>query len=134
MMQFIMTRARTSIRLGQELGRGGEGAVFMVEGQTDRVAKIYSSLPDYRKSQKLAIMAETASPLLLKIAAWPIELLSDRKGAVHGFIMPRVVARRDIHELYSPKSRSEAFPKAGLLAGKLASLSEGTGSLPLVCG
>jgi len=26
--------------------------------------------------------------------------------------MPRVIARRDIHELYSPKSRSEAFPDA----------------------
>ena len=31
--------------------------------------------------------------------------------AVRGFIMPRVVARRDIHELYSPKSRAEAFPE-----------------------
>ncbi len=28
--------------------------------------------------------------------------------------MPRVSARRDIHELYSPKSRSEAFPGADL--------------------
>ena len=33
MMQLTLTRARTSIRLGQELGRGVEGAVFAVEGQ-----------------------------------------------------------------------------------------------------
>jgi DNA-binding helix-hairpin-helix protein with protein kinase domain len=112
MMQLKLTRARTSIRLGQELGRGGEGAVFAVEGQKDRVAKLYSSLPDQRKIQKLLVMAEAASPSLLKIAAWPIDLLSDNNGAVRGFIMPRVIARRDIHELYSPKSRSESFPQA----------------------
>jgi DNA-binding helix-hairpin-helix protein with protein kinase domain len=57
-------------------------------------------------------MAEAASPALLRIAAWPMDLLSDCKGVVRGFVMPRIVARRDIHELYSPKSRSEAFPEA----------------------
>jgi DNA-binding helix-hairpin-helix protein with protein kinase domain len=112
MMQLKLTQARTSIRLGQELGRGGEGAVFAVEGQKDRVAKLYSTLPDQRKIQKLLVMAEAASFSLLKIAAWPIDLLSDNNGAVRGFIMPRVIARRDIHELYSPKSRSESFLQA----------------------
>ena len=112
MMQLTLTRARTSIRLGQELGRGAEGAVFAIEGQKDRAAKIYASPPDQRKVQKLVLMAEVASPSLLKIAAWPVDLLSDSQGAVRGFIMSRGVAHRDIHELYSPKSRSEAFPEA----------------------
>jgi hypothetical protein len=112
MMQLTLTLARTTIHFGQELGWGGEGAVFAVEGQKDRVAKIYSAPPDHRKVQKLLVMAAVASPSLLKIAAWPVDLLSDSKGAVCGFIMPRVIARRDIHELYSPKSRSETFPEA----------------------
>jgi DNA-binding helix-hairpin-helix protein with protein kinase domain len=98
--------------LGQELGRGGEGAVLAVEGQRDLAAKIYLKPPDHQKAQKLVAMAEAASPAMLKIAAWPIDLLLDAKGAPRGFLMPRVVARRDIHELYSPKSRSEAFPEA----------------------
>jgi len=112
MMQLTLIRARTSVRLGQELGRGGEGTVFAVEGHKDQVAKIYSTPPDHKKAQKLIVMAEAASPSLLKMAAWPIDLLSDSKGAVRGFIMPRLIARRDIHELYSPKSRSETFPEA----------------------
>ncbi|MBL8529797.1 MAG: hypothetical protein JNL68_19115 [Burkholderiales bacterium] len=112
MLQFSLARARTNIRLGQELGRGGEGAVFAIEGQSDRVAKVYSAPPGQRKVQKLIAMAEAASLPLLKISAWPIDLLIDNKGAVRGLVMPRVVARRDIHELYSPKSRSEAFPEA----------------------
>lgn len=112
MKQLVLARARTSIRLGQELGRGGEGAVFAVEGQADRVAKIYSAAPDSRKVQKLTAMSETATPALLRIASWPLDLLTDGKGTVQGFVMPRLQARRDIHELYSPKSRTEAFPEA----------------------
>ena len=111
-MQFTLRRARTSIRLGQELGRGGEGAVFSLEGQSDRAAKIYSTPPDHKKSQKVIAMVETASQPLLKIAAWPIDILTDGKGELRGFVMPRIIARRDVHELYSPKSRSEAFPEA----------------------
>jgi DNA-binding helix-hairpin-helix protein with protein kinase domain len=111
MMQFTLARTRTSICLGQELGRGGEGAVFAIDGQNDRVAKIYSVQPDAGKIQKLTTMTEAASPLLLRIAAWPVDLLTDNRGLVRGFVMPRVIARRDIHELYSPKSRSEAFPE-----------------------
>jgi DNA-binding helix-hairpin-helix protein with protein kinase domain len=111
MMQLSLAHARTSIHLGQELGRGGEGAVFAIDSRNDLVAKIYSVPPDAKKIQKLAAMTEAASPLLLRIAAWPVDLLTDIKGAVRGFVMPRIIARRDIHELYSPKSRSEAFPE-----------------------
>lgn len=109
-MQLTLARTRTSICLGQELGRGGEGAVFAIDGQKD-VAKIYSIPPDARKIQKLTAMTEAASPTLHRIAAWPVDLLIDIKGLVRGFVMPRVIARRDIHELYLPKSRSEAFPE-----------------------
>lgn len=111
-MQLKLTRAKIGVRLSQEIGRGGEGTVFAIEGQRDRVAKIYDNPPDQRKSQKLAVMAEAASPALLRIAAWPMDLLVDATDTVRGFVMPRVIARRDIHELYSPKSRSEAFPEA----------------------
>jgi DNA-binding helix-hairpin-helix protein with protein kinase domain len=108
---FILAHSRTSIYLAQELGRGGEGSVFAIDGKPDLVAKIYSTPPDINKAKKLSAMTEAQSPSLLRIAAWPIDLLTDTKGLVHGFIMPRVIARRDIHELYSPKSRSEAFPE-----------------------
>jgi DNA-binding helix-hairpin-helix protein with protein kinase domain len=108
---FTLKRASTSICLGPEIGRGGEGGVFTVEGQNDRVAKIYSTQPDQRKIQKLAAMAETASPSLLRIAAWPIDLLTDSNGGVRGFVMPRIVARRDIHELYSQGVALRRFRK-----------------------
>ncbi len=113
MPQLNLILTRTSICLGQEeLGRGGEGRVFPIEGQKDRVAKIYSSPLDYRKAWKLLVMALAARPSLLNIAAWPLDVLIDSKGTPRGFIMPRVDAHWYVHELYTPKSRSEAFPAA----------------------
>jgi len=111
MRQMTLLRSKTTIQLDQEIGRGGEGAVYVISGHKDRVAKIYSSPPNTKKVQKLQEMVQIGTPALLRIAAWPIDLLTDNKGNVQGFIMPRIVARRDIHELYSPKSRSEAFPE-----------------------
>jgi DNA-binding helix-hairpin-helix protein with protein kinase domain len=111
-MNLRLARARSNVRLGQEIGRGGEGTVFSIEGERERVAKIYSKTPDRSKIEKLAAMAQAAHPTLLRIAAWPIDLLTDGKDNVRGFVMPRLVARRDIHELYSPKSRAESFPEA----------------------
>ncbi len=112
MMQMTLMRAGTNIRLGQELARGGEGTVFAVDGWKDWSAKIYSSPPDRRKAQKLEVMTGEKSPSLHRIAAWPKDLLIDSAQKPRGFIMPWVDARGAIHELYSPKSRLEVFPKA----------------------
>lgn len=100
-----------AVRLGQELGRGGEGAILGVAGRPDLVAKVYHRPPEPRKAEKLRAMTGMTADDLLAIAAWPVDLLL-RGGAVHGFVMPAVRARRDVHELYSPKSRFEAFPAA----------------------
>jgi DNA-binding helix-hairpin-helix protein with protein kinase domain len=98
------------VTLGKELGRGGEGAVFPVAGSPDLVAKIYLKLPAPAKAEKLRSMARNAAPQLLRAAAWPVDVLADEAGAVRGFLMPKVSAREDVHELYSPKSRRRAFP------------------------
>ena len=100
----------TPVSLGKELGRGGEGAVFPVTGVPDLVAKIYLKPPTAAKAEKLRSMARNASPALLRVAAWPVDVLVDPAGAVRGFLMPKVSAREDVHELYSPKSRRRAFP------------------------
>jgi DNA-binding helix-hairpin-helix protein with protein kinase domain len=100
------------VQLGRELGRGGEGAVFPVTGSPNVVAKIYLKPPAPAKVEKLRTMARVAHPTLLRVAAWPIDLLVDEHGQSKGFLMPKVSAREDVHELYSPKSRKQSFPEA----------------------
>lgn len=111
---LVVQRTNEHIRLAREIGRGGEGAVFEVERDPAHVAKIYHAAPDHRKQQKLQFMAAKASSSLLKVAAWPKDILCDETNRLRGILMPRINARRDIHELYSPKSRAEAFPEADL--------------------
>jgi DNA-binding helix-hairpin-helix protein with protein kinase domain len=98
--------------LGPVLGRGGEGSVFPIRGSPDLVAKIYAKAPTAAKVEKLLAMALVRSPALLRVAAWPVDLLEDEKRVVRGFLMPKVTSREDVHQLYSPKSRRSAFPEA----------------------
>lgn len=109
-MQLTLSREGKSVQLASEIGRGGEGAVFEIAGRPSQVAKIYSAPPDEPKVRKLDAMVQSASPEICRVAAWPNDLLLDGKGKLRGFVMPRVSARRQIHELYSPKSRFDAFP------------------------
>lgn len=110
-MKLHRASTHAPVKLEQELGRGGEGSVFAVHGSPDVVAKIYAKPPLPEKIEKLSAMARVAKPALLKIAAWPTDLLLDDKRAVRGFLMPRVASRATLHELYSPKSRANTFPE-----------------------
>ncbi len=97
--------------LGEQLGRGGEGAVFLCEDPSI-VAKIYHEPVEEEKVEKLRWMAENKDEQLLKVAAWVIDVLYDSpNGKVAGFLMPNVRAK-EIHELYSLKSRRIYFPEA----------------------
>ncbi len=97
--------------LGEQLGRGGEGTVFACE-DLSVVAKIYHEPIDEEKAEKLRWMAQNKDEKLSKIAAWVIDVLHDQpNGKVVGFLMPNVRAK-EIHELYSLKSRRVYFPEA----------------------
>ena len=111
-MAQIYDSGGREVRLGRELGRGGEGVVFELPGTND-VAKLYLRDLAPEKSEKLSLMASIATPGLLQFAAWPTAILKNRKGAVVGFTMPRVASSsHEVHRLYSPKSRRSDFPSA----------------------
>ena len=98
--------------LTNTLGRGGEGTVYACENDFQIVAKIYHEPVDREKAQKLRWMAANRDEQLLKVAAWVIDVLTDKHdGKIVGFLMPNVRAK-EIHELYSPKSRRIHFPDA----------------------
>lgn len=101
-----------SIRLGNEVGRGGEGSVFEVISDADHVAKIYHTPLSPEKAEKIRLMSKLRSTELLALAAWPLDLLLTSSGEPIGLVMPKVSGRKDIHRLYSPKSRRDDFQRA----------------------
>ncbi len=95
-----------------QIGRGGEGTVFFCPNDPALVAKIYHAPVDAEKTEKLRWMAENKNDQLLKVAAWIVDTLHDAPdGKTVGFLMPNVKAK-EIHELYSLKSRRVHFPEA----------------------
>ena len=111
-MRLQRASNKLPLRLARELGRGGEGAVYSLENAPNLVAKVYRRPPGAAKSEKLRSMVRRATAQLMRVAAWPMDVLLDEQGAAVGFLMRKVSAREDIHELYSPKSRRQKFPNA----------------------
>jgi DNA-binding helix-hairpin-helix protein with protein kinase domain len=109
--QLVDSHGRT-VRLGREIGRGGEGVVFEIDGDTS-VAKLYLQPLSQEKIDKLTLMASQASDGIRGIAAWPTELLREAsRGTVQGFLMPKVTGYKPVHLLYGVQSRRNEFPKA----------------------
>ncbi len=117
-----MSRARspyarkpaTEVALGRELAKGGEGRIHELEGRPGLVAKVYHQPPSPEKAAKLEAMVAARTDELIRVAAWPVELLRATPGGTPiGVVMPRVDDHKDIHLLYGPRSRLAAFPLAG---------------------
>lgn len=101
------------VTLGKEIGRGGEGAVYEIAENTALLAKIYEKPVSTEKIAKLTAMSGLAAPDLVRIAAWPTNLLYDKpNGLLKGFLMPKVPGHCEIHEVYSPAQRKQKLPQA----------------------
>jgi DNA-binding helix-hairpin-helix protein with protein kinase domain len=99
------------ISLGPELGRGGEAAVYAVEGQPALVAKMYHQPPGPEKAEKLSRMVELQNERLLALSAWPVgTIFNAGDRSLVGFLMKNMKGFKDIHLLYNPKSRTREFP------------------------
>lgn len=112
----VPTRMTTTdgrvVTFGAELGRGGEGVVLEVTGQSNVVSKVYLSPITPSHAAKIDAMVRTRTAAIEQFAAWPVAPLLDA-GSVRGFLMPRVPSSfKAIHTLYGPKSRASEFPGA----------------------
>src|SRR4051794_37896722 len=103
------------VPLGQQFGRGGEGAVYEVDGEPSLLAKVYHKRPlPEDQVAKIQAMVSCWSNALEVIAAWPRALLFDsisRKPS--GILMTKMNGARQLHELYGTTNRRRNFPEVG---------------------
>ena len=99
--------------LGALLGRGGEGAVYEVASHSDFLAKIYHSAMSPERADKIRTMIALRNDRISKLTAWPLDLVSLASSRTPiGLLIPKFPGCKDIHQLYSPKSRQVEFQRA----------------------
>ena len=111
-LRRIRNAAGRELRLGPELGRGGEGTVYAVEGSAAIAAKIYHSDKAAERCDKILAMVKANWHAQATNVAFPIDALFGPSNDFIGFTMPRVGGHKPIHSLYSPTSRKTDFPEA----------------------
>ncbi|WP_315769090.1 protein kinase domain-containing protein [Bradyrhizobium sp. SZCCHNR2012] len=101
------------IHLDALIGQGGEGAVYGIRSSEDLVAKVYHRPLTSDRAAKIQLMSSLSNGILNQVSAWPTGLLLAKSGrAPVGLLLPRVKNAKDIHKLYSPKSRLTEFTRA----------------------
>ncbi|MCY4354483.1 MAG: hypothetical protein OXC09_06840 [Truepera sp.] len=115
-MTPLFDHHRRPLRLGPELGRGGEAVVYALSEDPGRAAKLYLA-PDPGRAEKLELMIAYAPRDPARegghvAIAWPEALVRDTEGGVCGFTMPRLDLSTSLplHQLYHPGTRRRRAP------------------------
>jgi DNA-binding helix-hairpin-helix protein with protein kinase domain len=107
---YLLDESGKHVTLGRELGRGGEATVYVVREYPQIVAKIYHRQLDAETAEKISRMVALQNERLLKLAAWPLATLRNgNSSSPAGVLMRNVSGFKDVHLLYSPKSRVREF-------------------------
>jgi DNA-binding helix-hairpin-helix protein with protein kinase domain len=102
------------IELAEQIGKGAEGAVFAVAGNTDLCAKLYYD-PTPERARRLEHLIEMAprgwrgDHSEHHHVAWPLALLTNSAGEPDGVLMPRVEGT-ELLALFDPAARAVALP------------------------
>lgn len=118
------------IRLGAELGRGGEATVYDVGGLPRMVAKIYAA-PRPLKAEKLRAMLADCEPPS-SVCAWPVTTLHNGHGTLPiGYVMPKIEQAFALDSLISPTQRKRDLPTAdwGFIVHAARNLADGVAEI-----
>ncbi len=98
--------------LGARLGKGGEGEVYALANRPSQAVKIYTGSDLQDRHEKVRAMVDAGLATRTSLVAFPLEVVTDKRGQFVGFTMNKVIAHKAIHELYAPGARKIEFPSA----------------------
>lgn len=111
MQRFVDERGH-SLRLGEKLGEGGEGAVYRLATNSAVAVKVYKAALTPERVAKIRALTAMSRSEVERFTAWPAGLVLDEQGQPKGLLLPVIERARDIHHLYNPGGRRTNFPDA----------------------
>jgi DNA-binding helix-hairpin-helix protein with protein kinase domain len=111
MQEIVIGKDRAYI--AELIGKGGEGKVYAIKGRPGLAVKVYNTNLRSEREGKVRAMVDEGLSVKTDLIAYPSEIVTDQLGNFLGFVMRLVSGYHPLHELYSPKSRLQYFPKAG---------------------
>ena len=112
MTVYVGKSGKTYTRVEPFLGKGGEGAVYAIEGLPDYVLKIYlDGKATETKYRKLQAMLETnMSEAAMRQITWPVDIVYE-DGTFAGYVMPQLSGTEELNVMYSDKYRCSLLEK-----------------------
>lgn len=98
--------------LDRQIGKGGEGDVYLIAGDATKAVKLYTTADRLSREEKVQAMVQSGLSSKTSLAAFPVAVVHRNDGSFAGFVMRLVGGHRPIHELYAPGSRKQHFPQA----------------------
>jgi DNA-binding helix-hairpin-helix protein with protein kinase domain len=100
------------VMLGRMIGKGAEGEIYLLDGDSRHAVKIYTGQVDADREPKITAMIRAGLAAQAPQVAFPLAIARRPDGSFAGFRMRLVPDHLPLHELYSPGPRRSHFPHA----------------------
>lgn len=97
------------LRLGAQLGEGGEGNAYLIDGLPNAVAKIFDLGHVTRHREEKVSLLIQRSPVYAGIC-FPSAIVKNPDGQFVGYVMPRAGGKEFQRTLFNPRRFKEEFP------------------------
>lgn len=98
--------------LGEKIGKGGEGEIYLLQNDSSLALKVYTTQDRMAREQKISAMVKLNLAEKSSLVAFPVSIARSNDGVFIGFVMRLVANHTPLHELYSPGARKKHFPHA----------------------
>ncbi|MCR4612223.1 MAG: hypothetical protein K5644_10030 [Lachnospiraceae bacterium] len=112
-MNTLYGRSGIKYQLGNKIGAGGEGSVYLITSNSSKVAKVFHEGKCNPETMRRKIETMISMPIKSKIdgilrMAWPEDILLDGNTFV-GYVMPYVTAPYEIFQVYRDDADRNRF-------------------------
>ena len=99
------------VTLECKLGGGNEGEVYSLKGDPSRAVKIYKYDKRQSRAEKIRAIVSANLGETTSLVAFPSQVATSNSGEFLGYSMRLMSDRREIQQLYNPKSRLHRYPE-----------------------